>query len=90
MYTLYLFIHPSLNHNAILGWVPAVNGNIDLRIKYTKFEQNDGMPDFPDGVKLKAYKNDTLIYIITKKGLIQLYVCSGSGHIQDIPVIEPA
>ncbi|MBR4163168.1 MAG: hypothetical protein IKR11_06570, partial [Solobacterium sp.] len=56
------FIHPSLNHNAILGWVPAVNGNIDLRIKYTKFEQNDGMPDFPDGVKLKAYKNDTLIY----------------------------
>ena len=56
------FIHPSLNHNAILSWMPAVSGNVDLRIKYTKFEQNDGNPDFPDGVKIKAYKNSELLY----------------------------
>ena len=56
------FIHPAINHNAVLGWKPAVNGNIDLRIKYTKFEQHDGNPDFPDGVKVKVYKNDQLLY----------------------------
>ena len=56
------FQHPALNHNAVLGWTPAVNGNIDLRIKYTKFEQHDGNPDFPDGVTIRAYKNDDLLY----------------------------
>ena len=56
------FIHPSLNHNAILGWAPAVNGTVDLRIRYTKFEQNDGNPNFPDGVRIKAFKNNTLLW----------------------------
>ena len=56
------FIHPSLNHNAILAWTPAVSGNVDLRIRYTKFEQNDGNPDFPDGVIIRAYKNNQVIY----------------------------
>ena len=56
------FIHPAINDNAVLGWVPAVNGDVDLRIRYTKFEQNDGNPDFPDGVKVKVYKNDELLY----------------------------
>ena len=56
------FIHPSINHNAILCWSPAVKGNVDLRVRYTKFEQNDGNPDFPDGVKVKVYKNDKLLY----------------------------
>ncbi len=56
------FIHPSLNHRAVLGWVPAVNGYVDLRIRYTKFEQNDGMPDFPDGTKLLVYKNGDLLH----------------------------
>ena len=56
------FIHPSLNHNAALGWTPAVSGNVDLRVKYTKFAQNDGNPDFPDGVTVRVYKNDELLY----------------------------
>ena len=56
------FIHPALNHNAILAWTPAVAGNIDLRVRYSKFEQHDGNPDFPDGVKVKVYKNDELLY----------------------------
>jgi len=56
------FIHPAINDNAVLGWVPAVDGDIDLRIRYTKFEQNDGNPDYPDGVKIKVYKNEELLY----------------------------
>ncbi|MBR6378188.1 MAG: FIVAR domain-containing protein, partial [Oscillospiraceae bacterium] len=56
------FIHPAINDNAVLCWAPAVNGDIDLRVKYTKFEQNDGNPDFPDGVKVKVYLNDQLLY----------------------------
>ncbi len=56
------FIHPSLNHNAILCWRPYSEGDVDLRVRYTKFEQNDGNPDFPDGVKVKVYKNDKLLY----------------------------
>ena len=56
------FIHPALNHNAILAWTPVVNGNIDLRVRYTKFEQHDGNPDFPDGVKVRVYKNNELLY----------------------------
>ena len=56
------FVHPALNHSAVYAWKPAVEGNVDLRIKYTKFEQHDGNPDFPDGVRLKAYQNGTLLY----------------------------
>ncbi|MDO4520659.1 MAG: hypothetical protein Q4B44_03360, partial [Erysipelotrichaceae bacterium] len=56
------FIHPSLNHNAVLAWSPAVRGNVDVRLRYTKFEQNDGMPDFPDGVRVKIFKNGTELY----------------------------
>ena len=56
------FIHPSLNNNAALSWTPAVDGAIDLRVKYSKFEQHDGNPDFPDGVKVKVYLNDELIH----------------------------
>ena len=55
------FIHPAINDNAVLSWQPAVSGNIDLRVKYTKFEQNDGNPDFPDGVRIKVYKNNELL-----------------------------
>ena len=56
------FIHPSINHNAILSWTPAVNGDVDLRVKYSKYEQHDGNPDFPDGVRVKVYQNDKLLY----------------------------
>ena len=56
------FIHPSLNHNAVLAWNPAVRGYVDVRLRYTKFEQNDGMPDFPDGVRVKIFKNDTELF----------------------------
>ncbi|MDO4416058.1 MAG: hypothetical protein Q4C20_13365, partial [Erysipelotrichaceae bacterium] len=56
------FIHPSLNHNAVLGWQPAVSGTVDVRLRYTKFEQNDGNPDFPDGTRIKIYKNGDCLY----------------------------
>ncbi len=56
------FIHPAINDNAILTWTPAVSGNVDLRVRYSKFEQHDGNPDFPDGVKVKVFKNDELLY----------------------------
>lgn len=51
------FVHPAINDKAIICWEPAVDGKIELRGKYTKFEQNDGNPDWPDGVIVGVYKN---------------------------------
>ena len=59
------FIHPSINDNAILCWQPAVDGDIELRMKYSKFEQNDGKPKYPDGVTVSVNKNGENLY--TKK-----------------------
>ena len=56
------FVHPSLNHNAIYSWTPAVAGTIDLDMKYTKFEQHDGNPKYPDGVTVEVYRNDEKLY----------------------------
>ncbi len=56
------FIHPALNNDAVLAWVPAVDGDVDLRVKYSKFEQHDGNPDFPDGVIVRVYKNGELLF----------------------------
>ncbi len=56
------FIHPALNNDAVLAWVPAVGGDVDLRVKYSKFEQHDGNPDFPDGVIVRVYKNGELLF----------------------------
>lgn len=52
------FIHPAINDNAIIGWKPKTAGQIEIRGTYTKFEQNDGNPDWPDGVTISIYKND--------------------------------
>lgn len=56
------FIHPSINDDAALGWSPAKDGPVEIRMKYTKFEQNDGNPDYPDGVTVSVYKNDKKLY----------------------------
>ncbi|MBR6281730.1 MAG: hypothetical protein IKR14_04430, partial [Lachnospiraceae bacterium] len=59
------FVHPALNDAAIVAWQPAKNGAVELRMKYTKFEQNDGNPEWPDGVVVSVYKNNQRLY--TKK-----------------------
>ena len=51
------FIHPSINDEAMLCWQPAVDGAVEIRGTYTKFEQNDGNPDWPDGVTVSVYRN---------------------------------
>ncbi len=56
------FIHPAINDNALLAWQPAVDGDIELRMKYTKFEQNDGNPDYPDGVTVTVFKNGESLF----------------------------
>ncbi len=56
------FIHPAINDNAILCWQPAIDGDIEVRMKYSKFEQNDGNPDYPDGVTVSVYKNEEKLY----------------------------
>ncbi len=56
------FIHPAINDNAILAWKPAVDGAVEVRGKYKKFEQNDGNPDWPDGVIVSVYKNDEKLF----------------------------
>ncbi|MBE5920713.1 MAG: hypothetical protein E7272_12850 [Pseudobutyrivibrio ruminis] len=56
------FIHPAINDNAIIGWKPAVDGTIEIRGKYKKFEQNDGNPDWPDGVIVSVYKDDEKLF----------------------------
>lgn len=56
------FIHPAINDNAILSWTPAVSGTIEVRGKYTKFEQNDGNPAWPDGVIVQVYLNQQKLF----------------------------
>lgn len=56
------FIHPAINSAAILAWQPAVEGPIEIRGKYKKFEQNDGNPDWPDGVVVTVYKNNEVLF----------------------------
>ncbi len=56
------FIHPAINDDAIISWVPKTNGIVEIRGKYTKFEQNDGNPDWPDGVIVQAYLNQKLLF----------------------------
>ena len=56
------FIHPAINDKAILAWQPARNGDVEVRGKYTKFEQNDGNPNWPDGVVISVYKNNEKLF----------------------------
>ncbi len=56
------FIHPAINDEAMLCWQPAVDGKIEVRGKYTKFEQNDGDPTWPDGVVVSVYKNGEKLF----------------------------
>ena len=52
------FIHPAINDKAIIGWESKNDGEIEIRGSYTKFEQHDGNPDWPDGVNVAIYLND--------------------------------
>lgn len=61
------FIHPAINDSAILSWVPAVSGPIEIRGKYTKYEHNDGNPDWPDGVIVQGYLNGRKLFEETVK-----------------------
>lgn len=39
-----------------------MDGTIEIRGKYKKFEQNDGNPDWPDGVIVSVYKDDEKLF----------------------------
>ena len=56
------FIHPSVNDKAMLAWQSAIDTNVEVRGTYTKFEQNDGNPDWPDGVTVSIYKNNEKLF----------------------------
>ena len=56
------FIHPAINDKAIIAWQPAIDGPIEVRGSYTKFEQNDGNPSWPDGVAVSVFKNGEKLY----------------------------
>ena len=56
------FIHPAVNDAAILGWEPVSAGTVEIRGTYTKFEQNDGNPDWPDGVTVSVYRNNEKLF----------------------------
>ncbi|MDE7258062.1 MAG: hypothetical protein K2N77_02310, partial [Lachnospiraceae bacterium] len=56
------FIHPAINDNAILAWAPAISGPVEIRGKYEKFENNDGNPDWPDGVTVSVYLNSEKLF----------------------------
>ena len=56
------FIHPAINDNAILAWAPAISGPVEIRGKYEKFENNDGNPDWPDGVTVSVYLNSQKLF----------------------------
>lgn len=56
------FIHPAINDAAMLCWQPAIDGAVEVRATYTKFEQNDGNPEWPDGVTVSIYKNSEKLF----------------------------
>lgn len=56
------FIHPAINDDAIISWKPKCAGTVEIRGTYTKFEQNDGNPDWPDGVTVSVYQNETKLF----------------------------
>lgn len=56
------FIHPSINDEAMLCWQPARAGAVEVRGTYTKFEQNDGNPEWPDGVTVSVFKNGEKLF----------------------------
>ncbi|WP_026520470.1 hypothetical protein [Butyrivibrio sp. FCS006] len=56
------FIHPAINDAAMLCWQPYSDGAVEIRGTYTKFEQNDGNPDWPDGVVVSVYKNTQKLF----------------------------
>ncbi|MDE7131917.1 MAG: hypothetical protein K2O65_08995, partial [Lachnospiraceae bacterium] len=56
------FIHPAINDNAILAWAPAISGPVEIRGKYEKYENNDGNPDWPDGVTVSVYLNSEKLF----------------------------
>ncbi|WP_024866300.1 hypothetical protein [Butyrivibrio sp. FCS014] len=56
------FIHPAINDAAMLSWQPAFPGAVEIRGTYTKFEQNDGNPNWPDGVTVSIYKNSQKLF----------------------------
>lgn len=56
------FIHPSINDDAAYCWTPARDGAVEIRMNYSKFEQADGNPDYPDGVVVSVYKNKERIF----------------------------
>ncbi|MBQ7148682.1 MAG: hypothetical protein IJR96_08015 [Pseudobutyrivibrio sp.] len=56
------FIHPAINSDAVLGWQPAVDGTIEVRMNYSKYEQNDGNPAWPDGTIVSVYKNNEKLF----------------------------
>ncbi|WP_022764111.1 hypothetical protein [Butyrivibrio sp. XPD2006] len=56
------FIHPAINDAAMLCWQPFTDGAVEIRGTYTKFEQNDGNPDWPDGVTVSVYKNGDKLF----------------------------
>ncbi|WP_026650789.1 hypothetical protein [Butyrivibrio proteoclasticus] len=56
------FIHPSVNDEAMLCWQPKTDGAVEIRGTYTKFEQNDGNPQWPDGVTVSIYKNGEKLF----------------------------
>ncbi len=56
------FIHPAINDAAMLCWQPYSDGAVEIRGTYKKFEQNDGNPQWPDGVTVSIYKNGEKLF----------------------------
>ena len=53
------YVQPRLNAHAMYKWVVAVDGNIDINGSYAKLGNEDPNMDWPDGVVVSVYKNDS-------------------------------
>jgi len=63
------FVHPAINDSAIIRWEPVRDGQIEIRGTYTKFEQHDGNPNWPDGVTVQIYLNEQKLFEQTVQAL---------------------
>ena len=55
------FIVPAGNKSALVKWVVAQNGRINIDLEYTKLKNEDANPSWPDGVTVYLFHNSKVL-----------------------------
>ena len=79
------YVHPGATKDAIYQWIVAADQDgLKLEGSYVKFGHQDSNPDWPDGVTLRIWHNNTLLMERKVKAL------EGDGNDNVVPFTYPA